>query len=101
PAAHPHLPSFPTRRSSDLRTLEFDGARLTLPLSASNGRRAIRRPADDFIQRHLPLMAVRQTDDGHAEVQQVGNDREERGFLPAVDRKSTRLNSSHVEISYA
>src|SRR5690349_22093422 len=79
--AHRDLHSFPTRRSSDLVTLNA-----TMP--ATNTARAILNSTVDF---GLPCPAV---------------------IAPPVpyrrlpcgscsDRKSTRLNSSHVEISYA
>src|SRR5690606_39414482 len=61
-SAHRNLPSFPTRRSSDLQEDHQDR----------------QQPADDRV--HLDV-ADRGTDEG--------------------DRKSTRLNSSHVKISYA
>src|SRR5207253_10224036 len=79
-AAPPHLPSFPTRRSSDL--------------SCDRGR----EPVDH--------QARQRTDQ-----QQRGDDAEteydDEGALARFrddhrgDRKSTRLNSSHVAISYA
>src|SRR5947199_4408403 len=62
-AAHRDLHSFPTRRSSDLCSLESDKA----PRSAGNASLAVGPNARDA--------------------------------LP--DRKSTRLNSSHLGISYA
>src|SRR5690606_41491034 len=81
--AHRGLRSFPTRRSSDL------GA----PPSKMRGRKAIARgetftvtltPRGDYtVAPLLDFLAMR--------------------ALPGVeiDRKSTRLNSSHVKISYA
>src|SRR5207302_11192219 len=75
-----HLHSFPTRRSSDLRTL------------------AGQEP--DVIQHRLPVESLARihsrlagSADG-AVAQQVSQE-------PREDRKSTRLNSSHVKISYA
>ena len=38
---------------------ELDGARLALTLSAGNGRGSIGSTADNLIQRHLSLVAVR------------------------------------------
>src|SRR5438874_10192857 len=69
------LPSFPTRRSSDLgsaRLRPADGARPATLLRAAE-RCARRLPAGE----------------GH------------HRLIRRRDRKSTRLNSSHVEISYA
>src|SRR5207249_11666610 len=79
-SAHPLiLHSFPTRRSSDLRARGSDGPALG---GADRGR---------------------QPDPGD---QRWGDDRPSRraaGRGPQLhrDRKSTRLNSSHVSISYA
>src|SRR5437763_13108291 len=72
PATHPHLHSFPTRRSSDL------GAPLQIGVP-------VRRPLD------VHALELRDT----AERPQV------IGLIGQRDRKSTRLNSSHRCISYA
>src|SRR5271166_4274237 len=66
------------------RTLQFNRAGAALALAAGNRGRAIGAAADDFRERHLTLMAVWKADDRHAEVQEVGNDREQGGFLAAV-----------------
>src|SRR5699024_11827282 len=77
----PHLHSFPTRRSSDLGP-EYPpgGARALPPLPAG----------PDLCPKHrgrlLPVLRP------HLDP---------RPHLPGEDRKSTRLNSSHVSISYA
>src|SRR5688500_19927681 len=85
----PYLPSFPTRRSSDLGVLvrhELHHGCMKLVLVAHRGRAAFEIAdiralvADD--QRALELPRL------------LGVDAE-------VDRKSTRLNSSHLVISYA
>src|SRR5690349_13082123 len=73
-AYRPHPHSFPTRRSSDLPQAGHDHA----ALAGHRERAAPRRPGRDALA-------------GPA----AGP-----GFL-LRDRKSTRLNSSHVEISYA
>src|SRR5437660_5099317 len=70
-ADHPHLHSFPTRRSSDLHRRRRGRQVEGLPGRGEGGHRA-------FLH-------------GPAE--------REGAFL--TDRKSTRLNSSHVAISYA
>src|SRR5699024_12384715 len=67
---HRHLHSFPTRRSSDLRSITGFFKELLKFLLCCFQKRTIRPP---------------ETGDGFS----------------AVDRKSTRLNSSHVSISYA
>src|SRR5204862_6254161 len=75
-----HLPSSPTRRSSDL--LRHGGDH---PPLGDRGAHRAGFPAGDVLQ---PVQSGR-----HAVL---------RRCLPAAqDRKSTRLNSSHVEISYA
>src|SRR5437868_12305764 len=74
--AHRDLPSFPTRRSSDLAGIR--------DAPAAPGR--IGRGGD-------PRRAAEARDD-------EGEQRPE-GKAADIDRKSTRLNSSHVSISYA
>src|SRR5690625_5916776 len=66
---NPHLPSYPTRRSSDLPQ------KLSQPLER------------DSLEQFLKSAAAAGQ----------GND----GIAVCEDRKSTRLNSSHVAISYA
>src|SRR5690606_41818078 len=81
---HRDLPSFPTRRSSDLTWIASDN----------------RQGAYEAVTHLLRL--------GHRKIaflQGVPNGRIIRdryeGYKQALDRKSTRLNSSHVKISYA
>src|SRR5207253_8848082 len=83
-AAHPPLPSFPTRRSSDLARRErTPRARPPHPRAdAARDRQRARR------QRVADLQRPQEADE---------HDRRQ----PQRDRKSTRLNSSHVAISYA
>src|SRR5439155_25509449 len=78
--SHPrYLHSFPTRRSSDLLSPFSEGGRTPAP---------VRGPAESTARApRIPR------------IRREGN-RKIRGAL-AVDRKSTRLNSSHVAISYA
>src|SRR5204863_9711588 len=98
-ADHRDLPSFPTRRSSDLcfelpqpfRDFMFSSPREVKlskpwPIPADSppgaaGLRAYRLGADDFSKGFFTA---------HSGI-----------WRRALDRKSTRLNSSHVEISYA
>src|SRR5207248_11344815 len=94
-AAHPDLHSFPTRRSSDLLVgLGFDAAAWEVwPTLAAGGTLML---VDDATR----LDPARLLDWLVAE-------RIEVAFAPTalaepmVDRKSTRLNSSHRTISYA
>src|SRR5204862_6168219 len=78
---HRDLHSFPTRRSSDLDKHLNVEARLDIP--AQRERSASQ--ADE-----ARALTVRRSNAGVRRVE----------ILPG-DRKSTRLNSSHVEISYA
>src|SRR5690606_42098386 len=88
---HRYLHAFPTRRSSDL----------VVDL-------AIEDHADGFVLVPDRLPAALQIDDAqppHAE-REARREVGPRAIRPAVhdeieDRKSTRLNSSHVKISYA
>src|SRR5690349_23832713 len=83
---HRALPSFPTRRSSDLfpiptaaDVVKFDSGLKRIYAACASG-----------------VIAVIQEDDrGHS------RKLEDFRVEPKVDRKSTRLNSSHVESSYA
>src|SRR5690606_41914546 len=88
-----HLHSFPTRRSSDL-------AFLGLPVAFHQDARY----AEGTPEVHGPFLGGEH---------QPGKQQEQHGHQPgqpmpsngrstlAQDRKSTRLNSSHVKISYA
>src|SRR6202048_5609408 len=64
------------------RELVFAGR--AAAVAAGNRGRAIGRAARDFVELHLARKAVIQADDGHAEMQQIGNDREQRDLLPAA-----------------
>src|SRR5207249_10713302 len=77
---HPDLHSFPTRRSSDLhaKILDFGLAKVASAAKVSSG-------ATD-------MMATVSADSQSEQLTSPGT---------ALDRKSTRLNSSHVSISYA
>src|SRR5690606_42007116 len=83
---HPTLPPFPTRRSSDLYGL-------ILPL---RGPRSAANYAKVWMQDGSPLLVYTR---GLAE--RIQAEIPQWQVLPAIDRKSTRLNSSHVKISYA
>src|SRR5206468_12017444 len=89
--APPHLHSFPTRRSSDLHRLSEPAQRM-LVAAAIVGR--------DF---DVPLLEAFGELSGH-ELRDALEEATRGHFLvPAAreDRKSTRLNSSHDQISYA
>src|SRR5205807_8901475 len=82
---HSTLHSFPTRRSSDLLAADLGAADvqrhagLGWPLARGSRERTRHR------QRSIEVEPVTL----------------ERRFQPGADRKSTRLNSSHLVISYA
>src|SRR5207245_5905100 len=88
--AHPDLPSFPTRRSSDLERAHHGSGRVELELFPARELRALRPRAavdEDAAAAEQPLRRRARPD--------LRDGREE------ADRKSTRLNSSHGSISYA
>src|SRR5207253_9964462 len=84
------LRSFPTRRSSDLQ--------LRVRAAAVQPRERLRQVARSRAQEPLPQPAA-------AERRRPGEDLAQDGpqaeHVAGRDRKSTRLNSSHVAISYA
>src|SRR5690606_39871817 len=93
--------SFPTRRSSDLATLadvlipgedeESDEALYQRYLEEINATR-YGGNVDQYREWISAIPGV-----GRFKVQPLWNG---RGTVRAIDRKSTRLNSSHVKISY-
>src|SRR5690606_42065307 len=86
---HRDLHSFPTRRSSDLE--DRLGARGD---GAVEGRRVL-----GVGPHHVPAEALERIVElvDRAAIQLAGGDE----LVARLDRKSTRLNSSHVKISYA
>src|SRR5207244_12428194 len=89
---HPHLHSFPTRRSSDLQKLAADDLQLRLENRTEMLRGGHAEGLDG--RRRRPERRER----GHAQVLDPTRDNVPEG---GQDRKSTRLNSSHQIISYA
>src|SRR5207245_9537754 len=94
-----YLPSFPTRRSSDLKDVLFPATpvdallELLVEFLVELDRVRVDARADD-LHRFLEV--------GRRDLLRMLRlaQRDHRG-LPAQDRKSTRLNSSHGSISYA
>src|SRR5690606_40556853 len=82
------LHSFPTRRSSDLPLVRAD-----LGEPAEQLHRGLVEP--EVVDLPDDLAALHQV---HAVPGEAG---EQQGLRVDLDRKSTRLNSSHVKISYA
>src|SRR5205085_12336331 len=90
-AAHRALHSFPTRRSSDLT----DRAQVRVAHAGEHGPRAEPRVFQDVAlrereRRHLGDLVPREEGEARGD-----------GDAQLQDRKSTRLNSSHSQISYA
>src|SRR5204862_7194560 len=89
---HRDLPSFPTRRSSDLIARRFHTVILVgIPkLGPENRNEAARFVTliDALYEHRVKLLAAADAEPQHL-------------YEAGEDRKSTRLNSSHVEISYA
>src|SRR5699024_12856561 len=85
---HPHLHSFPTRRSSDLISLFCIVGNLIPEISVL---------FEDClcVVVHLALFFLRRQRKALLSCLPASY------ILPVQDRKSTRLNSSHVSISYA
>src|SRR5438270_446762 len=96
-AAHADLHSFPTRRSSDLARI-FRGKRILVMLQRCRNARLSRLRAGSLFTSRLRrllasgLLACRLFARGLFAC---------RLFACGLDRKSTRLNSSHSQISYA
>src|SRR5699024_12830730 len=90
PLHPPALHSFPTRRSSDLAGIDPDGRK--------QGPHAFRSSlASSMVNDNIPYEVVRKTL-GHTDQNAI---RSYARLDLEQDRKSTRLNSSHVSISYA
>src|SRR5699024_12268516 len=98
-ALHPycallHLPSFPTRRSSDLVADEGHQGAL-----GQLGAQGLLVAVEGDVRAQRLGVEARVPQCGLGDAWQILGE-QARG-LPAPDRKSTRLNSSHVSISYA
>src|SRR5204862_8098425 len=93
PGVHRALHSFPTRRSSDLMTRDAD--KILVPVLPSD----IDIHACSRCIRDLLLVAKISRDENRIGV--IANRIRRNTLTYQSDRKSTRLNSSHVEISYA
>src|SRR5690606_41997214 len=99
PGPHRDLPSFPTRRSSDLtgdvgRKVDhalFEAPDLTAPALD------LADQADQLFLVGIALAVFAQFAD---QIEHAGHERPQVRDQ-GLDRKSTRLNSSHVKISYA
>src|SRR5690606_40167509 len=99
--ARPRVPPFPTRRSSDLFAKAFPPDYIRL-IMAEDYQPDTERLMDDYLAFNptrnraldmLPLFAT-------LAPQKVARACADALVKPRPDRKSTRLNSSHVKISY-
>src|SRR5207253_11062240 len=97
--ARPDLHSFPTRRSSDLlpALVERGGSNPGPEGNRPHSRHVLREYGQSIGEGGALKVAAYESTGGHR------RDRSPRGRLRgrSLDRKSTRLNSSHVAISYA
>src|SRR3712207_8042152 len=76
-----------------------DAARVAQRLHGLDARDVVEEPAATRVHRHRRALGFEQRERAHALVA-----RERMNLAPAqerLDRKSTRLNSSHANISYA
>src|SRR5207245_11040389 len=89
-AAHPALPSFPTRRSSDLRA----GQTLELTVKEFEVLEYLLRHVGHVVPREMLTRDVWRIAARATPLDNVID-------VTIADRKSTRLNSSHGSISYA
>src|SRR5690606_42158049 len=86
---HLACPSFPTRRSSDLREA-IGGIAMPDKIQIVDG---LPKTRSGKIMRRILRKIAEGEPENVGDVTTLAD--------PAVDRKSTRLNSSHVKISYA
>src|SRR5205085_5047069 len=95
------LSSFPTRRSSDLRSVK--AVRL-MPLEVVH-QHFVRQLLNDqpltTSQSHLMIFGCLLHTHFISRCKRFVNEDESNPYKSAADRKSTRLNSSHSQISYA
>src|SRR5207302_8242883 len=93
----PHPPPFPTRRSSDLAGSVGCLGEAVCPAGAAAAREGRGRAAAGESEAGSGFSFAR-LDAGGSRVPVLSDSCRDRA---AADRKSTRLNSSHVKISYA
>src|SRR5205807_10615936 len=98
-ADHHHLPSFPTRRSSDLCDTALREAFPRQRASRDSIRDSGNAHADGTALYLRVIGETRSRADNP--LAKFAFDRKQRQISREGDRKSTRLNSSHLVISYA
>src|ERR1700681_1880218 len=74
---------------------------LAAAVAAGARGRAIGRAAGGLVELHLAGKAVIQADDGHAEMQEIGDDREQRGFLAAVLGRGRAEGAANLAVQRA
>src|SRR5699024_12721219 len=94
-ADHPSAPSVPTRRSSDLEVEQASRRPSDVVRVVQPGR----QPVDQAFE-HACLPTLVHGEIGPVEDESLVQELQHGNLVPG-DRKSTRLNSSHVSISYA
>src|SRR5205807_7144802 len=87
-----HLHSFPTRRSSDLSLHDWDDAKM---------RDRCQQLVATRLSSQQTIGLIDDSSSPKRGSKTPGVQRQWCGHLGKVDRKSTRLNSSHLVISYA
>src|SRR5205085_8735704 len=98
PSPPRHLPPFPTRRSSDLRPRRLLVVLFLTLRGRLGGDFVITAARDRFAGRQVLRLALRLDILGINAADQFPQG---DGLGEVADRKSTRLNSSHSQISYA
>src|SRR5690606_41801923 len=98
---HPHLPSFPTRRSSDLNTAT--PAATNTPANTPTPVNTLPPPPPTNTPEPTATATPEEGEEpGVLVIYYASNPSEVLGVFPVrpfdADRKSTRLNSSHVKI---
>src|ERR1700676_4199426 len=83
------------------RAREFVFGWLAAAVAAGDGGRAIGRAAGDLVELHLAGKAVIKPDNGQAEMQEVGNDREQRGLLAAVLGRGRAESAADLSVQRA
>src|SRR5699024_11772349 len=96
---HRDLSSLPTRRSSDLEKLLLHTDALRLPDDRYTLRLSMQDQAGNRSEQTLAFQVNRHG--SQFSLSQEPFVIQERNVSQVEDRKSTRLNSSHVSISYA
>jgi hypothetical protein len=81
-----------------LGSLEVEHARLALSRRTGDGGCAIGAASRQLLQSHLPLVTIGQSNHRHSEVEQIGNDGEQRHFLPAMLRRRGREGASDLAV---